>query len=103
MRILPAFVAGAGLTAAIVWRWITSSGPNQWGLIPPTWMLFYGVACWQVGEVSVTEMRVMGAGFIAAGIVSAIFFQTHPYWSLGVTFGGFHILYGVVVWIRHGG
>lgn len=102
-NILPSFVAGAGITAAIVYRWFASEGPNQWGLIPPVWMLFYGVACWQVGEFSVREMRVMGAGFILAGIVTAAFFQTHPYWSMGLTFGGFHLVYGIVVWIRHGG
>ena len=101
--ILPSFVAGAGITAAIVYRWFTSHGPNQWGLIPPVWMLFYGVACWQVGEFSVREMRVMGAAFILSGIITGAFLQTHPYWSMGLTFGGFHLIYGIVVWIRHGG
>jgi hypothetical protein len=125
MTILPAFIAGAGLTLAIVYRWYWQVGPNQWGLIPAIWMLFYGVACWQVGAFSIGEMRVMGAAFILAGIVTSAFFQYNipgvtaplagsgftlglaagsaPYWTLGATFGGFHILYGIVVLTRHGG
>jgi hypothetical protein len=66
-------------------------------------MLFYGVACWQVGGFSLGEIRIMGAAFILAGIVSAGWLQPYPYWALGFTFGGFHIVYGIVVWIRHGG
>lgn len=126
MTILAPFVAAAGLTAAIAYLWYNSyilgkgSGPNEWGLIFPCWMLFYGVACWQVGEFSVREIRVMGAAFILAGILTAMFFQSFvpdpwaagqylvipghaPYWTMGITFGGFHIVYGLIVWIRHGG
>jgi len=112
MTIMPAFVAGAGLTAAIVFRWYSSDGPNEFGLVAPIWMLFYGVACWQVGELSVPEVRVLGAAFILAGLLSAAFFQatipglpylTAPYWTLGASFGGFHIIYGLFVWAKYGG
>ena len=112
MTILPPFVAGVGLTAAVMYRWHCQIGPNEWGLIPAIWMCFYGVTCWEVGGFSITEIRVMGAAFILAGLLSAAFFQytipglepgTAPYWTLGLTFGGFHIIYGIVVWIRHGG
>ena len=110
--ILPPFVAGVGLTAAVMYRWYGGIGPNQWGLIPPIWMLFYGVALWQVGEFAVGEVRLLGTAFIAAGLLAGAFFQytipgTEPgtagYWTLGITFGGFHLIYGAVVWIRHGG
>lgn len=103
LTILPPFVAGVGLTGAIMLRWYAGIGPNQWGLIPGIWMLFYGVACWEVGGFSLREIRVMGGAFILAGLVAATLYQFAPYWSLGVTFGGFHIVYGIVVWIRHGG
>jgi hypothetical protein len=66
-----------------------------------------------VGEFSVVEMRVMGAAFVLAGLATAAFCQFRvpfdlcynyaPYWTLGITFGGFHIIYGLVVRIRHGG
>ena len=72
-------------------------------LIPAVWMLFYGVALWEVGQFSPIEVRLLGACFIAGGLVTAALCQWHPYWAMGVTFGGFHVVYGVVVWIRHGG
>ena len=110
--ILPPFVAGIGLTAAIVYRWLVKDGPNQFGLIPALWMTFYGVALWQIGEFAVGELRLLGTAFILAGLVTAALLQytipglaegTAAYWTLGVTFGGFHIVYGTIVWIRHGG
>ena len=106
------FIAGVGLTIAIMHRRYVGDGPNQWGLIPAIWMTFYGVALWQVGEFAVVELRIMGVAFVLAGIVAAIKFQadipglepgTAMYWTLGITFGGFHIIYGIIVWIRHGG
>ncbi|MDY7011530.1 MAG: hypothetical protein SVV80_12385 [Planctomycetota bacterium] len=126
LTILPPFVAGVGLTLAIMYHWYCSIGPNQWGLIPAIWMLFYGVALWQLGEFSPREVRFLGAAFIIAGLIAGAFFQynipgattpleeyagftlgfregTVPYFTLGVTFGGFHIIYGIIVWVRHGG
>lgn len=100
--ILPPFIAGCGLTVAIYYQWIYGYNPGQSYLIPAVWMLFYGLALWQVGEFSIPEVRLLGAAFIAAGIASAVV-QWYPYESLGATFGGFHIVYGVVVWTRHGG
>lgn len=117
VTILPPFVAGAGLTLAIVFRWWQIvfehvAMPNQFGLIPPIWMICYGLACWQVGDLSIKALRVMGAAFILTGIVVAAFFQYSiaglapglaPYWTLGITFGGFHIVYGLYVWAKYGG
>ncbi|MFP4052803.1 MAG: hypothetical protein ACLFV7_02960 [Phycisphaerae bacterium] len=114
MTILPPFVAGVGLTLVIVYRWWCGAGPNMWGLIPPIWMTFYGVACWQVGEFSIVELRYLGVAFILSGVAVAMLPHAGPmgpdwlclempYWTLGITFGGYHIAYGLVVWARHGG
>lgn len=112
LTILPAFVAGAGITFAIVYRWSIQDGPNEFGLVAPLWMLFYGVACWQVGELSIPEIRILGAAFVLFGLLCATFFQSNlfgmlrgdaPYLTLGVSFGGFHILYGLWVWRKYGG
>ena len=101
--ILPMFVAAAGLTGILVARELGQPGPEQWGLIPAIWMVLYGLALWQLGEFSPLEVRLLGAAFLGGGLVSAALGQQSPYWSLGVAFGGLHIVYGVVVWIRHGG
>lgn len=112
LTILPPFVAGVGLTAAIGYRWWIGEGPNQWGLIPAIWMACYGLAAWQVGEFSIPELRILGAAFILSALVVAGKYQydipglaegNACYWTLGTTFGGYHIIYGAVVWIRHGG
>ena len=103
LTIGPPFVVCVGLTAAIVYRWWAQQGPNMWGMIPAVWMVCYGLALWQVGLFSPVEVRVLGVAFLASGIVAAASLHTHPYWALGVTFGGFHIVYGTVVWLRHGG
>ena len=106
LTILPPFIAAIGLTFAIACRYLHIGGTDsiyQGYLIPAVWMLFYGVALWQLGAFSPIEVRLLGAAFIAAGLVTAAFGQWYPYWAMGITFGGFHIIYGVIVWIRHGG
>ncbi|MFP4139176.1 MAG: hypothetical protein ACOCWV_00215 [Planctomycetota bacterium] len=117
MTILPPFVAGVGLTLAIVYHWWAGDGPNMWGLIPAIWMTFYGVACWQVGEFSTTELRWLGGAFVLSGLVAAVLPHAGPvpvlaemgreiempYFTVGLTFGGYHLLYGIIVWMRHGG
>lgn len=104
LTILPTFLSGVGLTFAITAREY-AAGSVDWGIIPAIWMIFYAVALWQVGEFAPVEVRVLSILFLASGLVSACLFQEnlHAYWTLGVTFGGYHIVYGTAVWIRHGG
>lgn len=106
MTILPPFVAAIGLTFIIACRYLDTGGSDsiyQGYLIPAVWMLFYGVTLWQLGAFSPIEVRMLGVAFIAAGLAAAAFAQWYPYCTMGVTFGGFHIVYGIIVWIRHGG
>lgn len=105
--ILP-FIAGAGLSCILVLSWFKANAVeqvvfSQGILVPAIWMLFYGIGCWQMGEFSIIEMRLMGAAFVVAGLVCAVLCQHSPYQALAITFGGFHIVYGVVTWARHGG
>ncbi len=102
LTILPPFVAAVVLTLAIVWRHQGGLDECEWGLIPAIWMLFYGVALWQVGESSVIDVRILGAAFMLSG-AAAGFVVGQPHWTLGITFGGYHIVYGIFVWVRHGG
>jgi len=96
-------VAGFGLSGAIALRMWGDPASDLWAAVAPCWMLFYGVALWQLGAFSPKEVRCLGAAFLAGGLVSAVFLPYDPFASLGATFGGFHIVYGIVVWIRHGG
>ena len=115
VTVLPPFVASMGLTAILALSFLTAVTPTpvgslvgEWSiaqgmLIPAIWMLFYGVTLWQLGQFSPVEVKVLGAAFILAGLATALLWQWEPYWAMGITFGGFHILYGLVVWARHGG
>ena len=113
--ILPPFIAAIGVTLAICARSLdvdvesykmsgeSAAAVTPGYLIPALWMLFYGVTLWQLGQFSPVEVKVLGAAISAAGLATAMLWQWQPYWTMGITFGGFHIIYGVVVWIRHGG
>lgn len=106
LTILPPFLGGVGLTVIVLLRQCllhSPASPAQFGLVPAIWMLFYGAALWQLGEFSPCEVRGLGVAFLVAGLVAAAAFQSCPYLALGATFGGFHVVYGIVVWIRYGG
>ena len=96
LAIAPAFILGGIST------WIFA-GYGLWYLIPGAWMLYYGLAAWTIGMFSIAEVKVLGAAFIVAGVICHFHFAAQPVAALAATFGGFHLLYGVVVWKRHGG
>lgn len=106
LTILPPFVVSVGLTAILLLRWFpmhSAGGTEQFDLVPAIWMLFYGMALWQVGEFTPRAVRVLGVAFLLSGFICAACLQRWPYETLGMTFGGFHLIYGIVVWIRYGG
>jgi hypothetical protein len=96
LAIAPAFLLGGIST------WIFASH-GAWHYIPAAWMIYYGLAAWSIGMFSIAEVKVLGAAFIAAGVVCHFHFLDQPVAALAATFGGFHLVYGVVVWKRHGG
>ena len=71
--------------------------------IPGMWLLLYGVGIVAAGAFSVRAVPVMGAFFIGLGVLS---FGLPSSWMnavLALGFGGFHIVFGVIVARRHGG
>jgi hypothetical protein len=77
----------------------------------PFWMLSYGIAVCAVGLFSQKEVSRLGWAFILAGALTLLvqtFAATHALnaqWGLtmiAVSFGGFHIVYGIAVSRRHG-
>ena len=105
--VLPPFLAAMALTAGVViLLWSDPIGSaGLWMVIAPCWMLFYGVALWQVGQFSVPPVRALGVAFLAGGLVAALLppLMRDPVATLGVSFGGFHLVYGLLVWRRYGG
>jgi len=103
--ILPVFAAGVAMTAGLIVHGVQHPDSDSWALIMPSWMLFYGIALWQLGLLSEPPVRVLAGAFFAAGLASCLVpaILYHPAPTMGVTFGGFHILYGLYVWRRYGG
>ena len=81
------FVAAAALTWA-VW----TSGDRV--LLPPLWLLLYGVGVLAGGIFSVAAVRLLGVAFMTLGIAALL---TPTAWGdiwLGVGFGGLQIAFG---------
>jgi hypothetical protein len=96
LAIAPGFLLGAVLTWSLAKH-------GYYTTIAPVWMIFYGMAVWSVGLSSPIEVKSLGAAFFLAAILGWAWIDAHPIPALAATFGGFHLVYGAVVWARHGG
>lgn len=65
------------------------------------WMLAYGIAVCATGLFSQREVSVLGAGFLIAG-AAALLMPTFGLPLMAITFGGFHIVYGVAMSRKEG-
>jgi hypothetical protein len=75
------------------------------GYLYGIWMACYGVSLLAVGMFSVREVSLLGWAFLAAGaltlLIPAGFFLT-PAVMMALTFGGFHVAYGVWMGRKYG-
>ncbi len=92
---LPAFFGGAILTVFFAGHDLLFS---VWGV----WMLCYGLAICAVGLFSVKPVSVLGGAFVVAGAVTLLLPPAAQLPMMALTFGGFHIGYGVLMAWRHG-
>ena len=92
---LPAFVGSLALTAFFALHGLAAL---VWGI----WMLTYGLAICAVGLFSVRPVSYLGAGFVLAGAVTLLLPASSQLFMMGLVFGGFHIVYGVLIGRRHG-
>ena len=69
-------------------------------LAGPLTLIFYGLALFNAGRYSLIEIRYLGLMEITLGLLAAIFIgYTGLFWGLG--FGVLHIIYGVVMYLKH--
>jgi hypothetical protein len=85
---LPAFFAGAVFTAFCALHHLL---PDIWGV----WMLCYGLAICAVGLYSVRPVSYLGGAFVLAGALTLLLPITQPLDMMWITFGGFHVFYGL--------
>ena len=95
-NMIPPLAAGGVLTAAL-------ARAGQFGLLPGTWLLLYGVSIVTGGSYSVRLIPSMGVVFMLLGLAAL----TSPAaWGdayMAIAFGGLHIVFGLVIWRKHGG
>ncbi len=95
-NVTPPLAAGAVLTLALAYAGLTH-------LLPGTWLLLYGTSVVTGGSYSVRPVPLMGLLFMAAGTAA---FVSPPGWGnayMAAGFGGLHIVFGIVIWRKHGG
>lgn len=95
-NLIPPLLVGALLTVAL-----TQAGAAQ--LLPGTWLLLYGTGVVTGGAFSVRVVPLMGFTFMLLG-AGALFAPAG--WEnviMAAGFGGLHIVFGIVIWRKHGG
>ena len=70
------------------------------GLVAPFTLLFYGLALFNAGHYTITEVKLMGIVQIALGLISSGFIEYGlVLWAIG--FGVVHIIYGIYMHFRY--
>lgn len=94
--VTPPLLVGGLLTVALV-----RSGLVQ--LLPGSWLLLYGTGVVTGGAFSVRVVPVMGLAFMVLGAVALFSPSTWGDAFMALGFGGLHILFGIIIWRKHGG
>lgn len=73
---------------------------DQYNLVAPGCLIFYGLALVNASKYTLGEIRYLGYGQLALGIINLWQLNYGLYfWAAG--FGILHIIYGIVMWYRH--
>ena len=94
--VIPSLAAGAVLTLVLA-----RAGSVE--LLPGVWLLLYGTGVVTGGSHSVRPVPLMGGAFMALGTVALLAPSTWGNAFMAAGFGGLHILFGIVIWRKHGG
>ena len=95
--LVPPLLAGGALTVASV-------QVNAWSLLPPIWMMCYGIAILAAGAVSQARaVPLLGAMFTVAGVACIALPTAWADANLALSFGLGHIIAGAHIARRHGG
>ena len=96
LAFFPALAAAGVLTFALVQR-------EAWDLLPPLWLLSYGVAVTGGGALSERIVPFMGLALLVIGVLALFVPFQIANLLLGLGFGVVQIAAGVVIMRRYGG
>jgi len=70
------------------------------GLIPPSTLLFYGIALYNAGKFTYDDVKFLGIIQIILGLISSWYIEyALLFWAIG--FGVVHIIYGIYMHFRY--
>ena len=92
---LPTMATGAIVTLAF---FLQGSIP----FLPGLWLILYGAAVMTAGMHSIKPISVMGLLFILLGSLQLLRLMPVNL-AMGLGFGGLHVVFGILIWRRHGG
>lgn len=70
------------------------------GLIAPTTLVFYGISLISAGKFTLEEISYLGISEVLLGLISLYYLGYGlVFWAIG--FGLLHIIYGILMYIRH--
>lgn len=95
-NVVPPLVVGAMLTVACL-------RVGALWLLPGSWLMLYGAAVVAAGSHSVRPVPLMGVAFMAVGTAALLAPATWGDAFMAAGFGGLHLVFGLVIWRRHGG
>ena len=73
---------------------------GEFELVAPGCLIFYGLALVNASKYTLGELRFLGYGQLALGIMNLWYVGYGLYfWAMG--FGILHILYGIIMWYRY--
>ena len=92
----PPFIIGSFLTLFLVWQ-------QKLIWIPGIWMICYGLAVWSAALFSIMEPRWLGLFMMLTGLMTLFAATSYGLVLLAVSFGCFHLIYGIRIYIKYGG
>ena len=95
-NLTPPLLVGGLLTVAL-----TQAGATQ--ILPGAWLLLYGAGVVAGGAFSVRVVPLMGMAFMIFGGLALFAPAGWENLVMAVGFGGLHIVFGIVIWRKHGG
>ncbi len=103
LGLLPAIVAGAVLTFALLEPKLSPLEPTVPPQLPGLWLLLYGVGIVTAGAFSVRAVPLMGLVLMALGSVALYTRSVSGDLALALGFGAVQVAFGTWIARRHGG